>query len=129
MRTKKCSPVVRAGRLAKAIGFHENAGAVELLAENEAGREAAVSLYVLAGIAAADVICCARLGVHAQGENHHEATDLLSQVDVGLARDLGTLLRMKSASGYGATMSSPDDLKKARRSADRLVSEARAVQL
>ncbi len=42
-----------------------------------ADADAAVTLAVHAGIAASDVICCARLGEHAQGKNHGEATGLL----------------------------------------------------
>ena len=40
-----------------------------------------VTLCVHAGIAAADVICCARLGRHAHGENHDEAIGLIEKVD------------------------------------------------
>jgi hypothetical protein len=40
--------------------------------------DAYVTLLVHAGIAASDVICCARLGEHAQGDNHVEAVALLA---------------------------------------------------
>lgn len=71
-RTKNCSERVRKGRLAKANEFLDAA----LLVDEEM-TDAAVNLYVLAGIAAADVICCAKLGKHAVGENHAEAILLL----------------------------------------------------
>lgn len=41
--------------------------------ENNEVADAYVTLCVHAGIAAPDVICCASLGEHAQGENHSEA--------------------------------------------------------
>lgn len=63
-RTKKCTSRVIAGRLAKAEEFLDNA---ELLADDDDRRNAAAALFVDAGIAAADVLCCKRLGEHAQG--------------------------------------------------------------
>lgn len=42
--------------------------------------DAYVPLCVHAGIAASDVVCCAKLGEHAQGENHDEAVGLLAPV-------------------------------------------------
>ena len=38
---------------------------------------ASVDLFVDAGIAAADAICCSRLGGYAAGDNHNEAISLL----------------------------------------------------
>ena len=58
-RTRQCPEGVRAGRLKKAIEFHDAAALLEDDAPN-----AAVDLLVDAGIAAADAICCVRLGVH-----------------------------------------------------------------
>jgi hypothetical protein len=40
--------------------------------------DAIVSLRVTAGIAAADVICCARLGRHSTSTNHGAAVEVLS---------------------------------------------------
>ena len=81
-------------------------------------------MCVHAGIAAADVICCAQLGVHASGENHNDAVGLLAKVDMGMARHLDTLLRMKTRSGYSAAPSSEADRKKAGRAANALVEHA-----
>jgi hypothetical protein len=68
-RTKDCTDTIRIGRLEKANEFHEAAVLIEDDVPN-----ASVDLLIDAGIAAADVICCARLGVHATGENHNEAS-------------------------------------------------------
>jgi len=89
--------------------------------------DAYITLCVHAGIAAADVICCARLGEHASGEHHGEAVALLGKVDKSLAKDLSVLLAMKTAAGYGAVGSSATDAKRAERSARRLVEAASAV--
>jgi hypothetical protein len=82
-------------------------------------------LLIHAGIAAADVICCARLGVHAQADGHHEATALLKSADMTAARNLDVLLKMKTRIGYGHTPASPEDHKRAQRAADALVKAAR----
>jgi len=65
--TRSCSPDVRRGRLVKAEGFLQAAEDVGLLDDDGQLRDAVVTLYVHAGIAASDVICCARLGLHATG--------------------------------------------------------------
>lgn len=75
-----CTADMRRGRMRKATGFLE---AANLLADQppaEAGRaDALITLCIHAGAAASDVICCARLGEHAQGDNHAEAVALLRQ--------------------------------------------------
>lgn len=50
--------------------------------------DAYITMCVHAGIDAADVICCRRLNVHHQGENHNEAITTLGRVDRQLASDL-----------------------------------------
>lgn len=47
---------------------------------------AAGDLYVDACIAASDVICCVRLGVHSNTGNHAEAAALLKRADSGSER-------------------------------------------
>jgi hypothetical protein len=89
--------------------------------------DAYVTLCVHAGIAAADVICCARLGRHAQGENHNDAIGLLEKVDTTHAQALGVLLGMKTRSGYSAVPTSTTDRKRARRAAGALVDAARLI--
>lgn len=63
--------------------------------------DAIVSLRVTAGIAAADVICCARLGRHSTSSNHRDAVALLKTVDGTLASHLRRLLQMKPRHSTG----------------------------
>jgi hypothetical protein len=114
--------------LRKAGQFADAAAAVADLADEASDvADAYVTLLIHAGIAAADVICCARLGEHAQSESHHEAVALLKKADPGSARSLDILLRMKTRIEYGHTPASVEDQKRAQRAADGLVITARAV--
>ncbi len=87
--------------------------------------DALVSLRVTAGIAAADVICCARLGRHAIGSDHHDAVSLLKQVDRSLSNHLRRLLEMKPKAQYGSFAVSQRELTTSARAADALVAAAR----
>lgn len=78
---RDCDSAVIAGRMSKAIEFFD---AADLLGKEMAN--AAGELYVDSGIAAADVICCVRLGVHSNTGNHNEAVALLKQADSGSER-------------------------------------------
>jgi hypothetical protein len=87
------------------------------------------SNYVLAGIAAADAVCCAALGEHAQGDDHNQARTLIARVSPDgreLAQALGTLLGMKTVAGYGSAPLSEEKAKRAMRAAARLIEAARA---
>lgn len=126
--TRSCSEAVRRGRLAKAKKFHLGA---ELLADigddDHDLADAFVTLCIHAGIAAADVICCARLGRHAQGDNHADAVDLLGSVNGPLATSLDTLLKLKTRSAYSELNATPSDRRRAKRAADKLLSVAEAA--
>ncbi len=77
--------------------------------------DAYVALCVHAGIAAADVICRARLGRYAQGDSHAEAAALLKKAagnDAAKRLDVLFLLRMKSKAGYTHISSSTTDVKR-----------------
>lgn len=125
-KTAPCPKPVRAGRLAKAEQFLKVAGDVLALAdEHHDVGDAYVTLCVNAGIAAADVICCAALGKHSVGEDHREAVALLKQADKEPARHLGTLLLMKTKAAYTSSAVSAADIKRAGRSAAALVETAR----
>lgn len=87
-----------------------------------------MTLCIHAGIAAADVLCCARLGVHHDGQDHRGAVQLLARVSPSLSRDLDTLLGLKTPSGYSARGASAADRKRARRAMDRLVDEAQLAR-
>jgi hypothetical protein len=96
--------------------------------ELRATRRDRITNCIHAGIAAADAICCAVLGEHAQGDDHQQAIELLRRVTPGgtdLAKALAVLLAMKTAAGYGAAPLTEENAKRVRRSADRLVSAAR----
>jgi hypothetical protein len=90
---KRCPPATRAGRLAKAEQFYLAAETID----DQDVADAYVTLCVHAGIAAADAICCARLGQHAHGDDHQEAVALLTRADRTIAKHLKVLLNMKGA--------------------------------
>ncbi|MBB5787573.1 hypothetical protein [Jiangella mangrovi] len=113
----------------KAEGFLQAADDIDLLDDGEQLRDSVVTLYVHAGIAASDVICCARLGQHPIGDNHAEAIGLLKTADSGSSRHLAVLLSMKTKAGYSHLGASAADVKKAARAAAQLVESARSASL
>ncbi len=129
-RTSDCDAATRQGRLMKAEQFMTAAGIVLDLTEDDPKDLGAVyvTLVVHAGIAAADVICCARLGQYSHGENHSEAVDLLGSVNKKLASDLGVLLGMKTKAGYSALPISQENRTKAGRAVERLMDAARRTR-
>lgn len=67
----------------------------------------AAALAVLAGIAASDAACCAKLGKRSRGQDHAEAIRLLFTVlphGEEMAKGLGRLLAAKDESHYGVTL-------------------------
>ncbi|GGS43253.1 hypothetical protein [Actinokineospora fastidiosa] len=129
MRTTPCDARMRQGRRRKAEQFYAAASLIADLADQHDDiADAYVTLCVHAGIAAADVLCCAALGEHAQGESHNDAVSLLSKVDREASRHLGALLRLKTKSGYGHTPATPDEFKRAGRAAESLIDKARRTQ-
>jgi hypothetical protein len=110
--------------LAKAQQFLAAAELIEDAVSDETA-DAYVTLCVHAGIAAADVICCARIGRHAQGDNHAAATALLKRANAAdSAKQLEVLLSMKSKAGYTHLPSSATDVKRAGRAAKSLLKVA-----
>jgi hypothetical protein len=124
---KRCTPAIRAGRLVKAQQFHQAADLLSAAADDSEVVDACVMLSVHAGIAAADVICCAKLGEHHRGDDHHGAVALLGKADKAAAKNLKVLLDLKSRSGYGAALTSTTDRKRAGRAAAALVRSAETV--
>jgi hypothetical protein len=60
--------------MAKARQFSDAATLISELASDDSNLgDAYITLCVHAGIAAADVVCCSRLGVHASGQDHAAA--------------------------------------------------------
>lgn len=89
-------------RLAQARDYLELA---ELALEEKP--QAAAGNAVLAAIAAADAICCFRLGQRSRGQDHREALSMLATVPDGgrqMAADLRRLLDIKDAAHYSATL-------------------------
>jgi hypothetical protein len=76
-----CSPEIRRGRRQKAVDFLASANALGIVVNKADSSDSYVQLCILAGIAAADVICCAKLGYHSEGQDHTSAVTLLSSVD------------------------------------------------
>lgn len=124
-RTVDADKQTKEGRLAKAKQFLQVADDTRELADEESEiADAAVTLYVHAGIAASDVICAKHLGKYSRGENHQQAIKLLSKVDKDLSRQLKTLLDMKTRAGYGHSPISTQNLLRATRAAQTLVEAA-----
>ena len=76
------------------------------LFEEDAVASVIGSLAVLAGIAAADVICGASLGYHSASGNHRDAVKLLADVDGQASRVLQALLDEKTNVQYSTTRTS-----------------------
>lgn len=127
-RTVKADAAVRLGRMAKAEQFASAALVIQELADESADvADAYVTLFVHAGVAAADTICAASLGEHARGESHDEAVALLAIVDKNSAAHLRALLGMKTLAGYSHTPISEDRARRAGRAMDALMETSRAV--
>src|SRR5215471_11588119 len=106
-RTSPCNPAEARARLRTAQAYLDVAGSVL----EERGRDeylnVATGLAILAGIAASDAICGARLGYLHRGEDHRGAQDLLRTATpdgAKLATNLGRLLSLKDAAHYGVPM-------------------------
>ena len=126
-RTSPCTRDDARARLRTAEADLDVAGAVL----EERGRDeylnVAAGLAVLAGIAASDAICGARLGLWHRGDDHRGAQDLLESAthDGGkLATTLGRLLSQKDAAHYDVRVISQRKAADARRWAALLVDRA-----
>lgn len=95
-----------------------------------AERKASGGCAVLAGIASADAICCARLGRRSRSQDHRAAADLLRRVTPEgeqLAKDLDIVLADKDAMQYGTALVTATRHLRLLRAARRLVAAARAI--
>jgi hypothetical protein len=120
----KVSPGARAGRLKKAIEFRDAAELIEVFKSDTEHRDAYVTMCVHAGIAAADVICMDALGEYYSGPSHDQAANLLAKADAASAKQLNTLLGMKTKAGYSDVPVSNDQLARAKRAMEGLVDRA-----
>lgn len=100
-----------------------------LVLGHETGEDATVATgnAVLAGIAAADAMCCAAAGRRYRGTDHRRAADHLQQVtgDAELGRILRDLVDLKDLGHYGLTNIRARRARTAVRRAEQLVSAAR----
>ncbi len=127
MGNKTCTAEMRRARLAKGEQFSDAAAMIEDLEDETDLIDAYITLCVHAGIAAADVICCARLGEHSTGPGHDTAVPLLRTVDGKLGSSLKTLLDMKTPAGYSDQPMSVARRRQAKRAAEALMAAARAI--
>jgi hypothetical protein len=134
--TRKKTHVAQCGRsealarLRQAEAFAMVAGLVLDDASDTATPGVAAALAVLAGIAASDAACCARLGRRARGQSHADAVDLLATVAPGgadMAKDLGRILARKDDAHHGVTLLSDKEAARLVGHAQRLIERARAA--
>ncbi len=126
-RTKSCTRREARSRLQRAAQYVEVAN---LALDDGEFSGVAASLAVLAGIAAADAACCARLGEHHRGQDHQAAVALLQTVEPGgrqLAKDLKRLLDRKDDAHYGFISVSSTEERDMVEWAGRMVEQAEAI--
>lgn len=116
-RVLRATAEITRERRTRAIEFWQSA---EDLRDLDGDGNSIVSLYVLAGVAASDAICGARLGEYAQGENHADALAVLKRAD-----PTQRLLSRKTEWAYGGAGVSASRIESARAAATRLVEAAR----
>jgi hypothetical protein len=129
-RRSPCGRVEATARLAQADAYLAAARLVVDDPSDVANAGVAASLAVLAGIAAADAACCARLSARARGQDHREATALVATVvphGPAMAKDLDRLLDRKDSVHYGAAMISAAEGARMVSWAARLVGHARTA--
>lgn len=122
-----CSRAEALTRLDRADKFLFVAG---MVIEQDEYPGVAAALAVLAGIAAADAACCARLGQRHRGQHHRGAADLLATVapgGPGMAKDLDRLLQRKDDAHYGMTLMPAGEATKMVSWAERLLDSARTA--
>lgn len=129
-RQEPCGRAEAAVRLAQADAYLVAARLVVEDATDVANPGVAGALAVLAGVAAADAACCARLSARSRGQSHREAAALLATVHPhgpAMAKDLERLLDRKDTVHYGAAMVSTTEGTRMVTWAGRLVGHARAA--
>lgn len=110
-----------------AVGTAYLRAALDHPIEQPEDRQVAAGNAVLAAIAAADAICCLRLGKRNSSDRHSDAVGLLAAVSPqgkALARHLQTVLGEKDAVHYGVSLVTESRTKRILRSAEHLVAAA-----
>ena len=129
-RTQPCGRPEARTRLEQAEAF---VLAAELVLDDTtalANPGVAASLAILAGIAASDAACCARLRRRPRGQAHEEAVTLLETVEpdgTEMAKDLKRLLQKKDSASYGVSFFSPGEARDLVGWAKRLIRRARTA--
>jgi hypothetical protein len=129
-RRQRCGRVEAATRLAQADAYLLAARLVMDDSTDVANPGVAGALAVLAGIAAADAACCARLQVRARGQDHRGAAALVATVaphGPAMAKDLERLLDRKDSVHYGSTLISPAEGSRMVSWAERLIGHAHSA--
>lgn len=130
-RTQPCSGDQADTRLDHARRFLDVAELVAGQGDPEEYASVSASLAVLAGIAAADAACCKALGRRSRGQDHHQAEELVGQIEPGGKRAssaLRRILTLKDEAHYGLFDVGGQDLRAAVRQAQTLVAFADAVR-
>lgn len=128
VKTTGCPPEVQAGRLRKARGFLRAADIIEpYISEDVNLADAYLTLCVHAGIAASDVICCAKRQMHSIDPDHKSAVAFLAEVDEPNSVHLDTLVSVKTQSGYTHIHATPELCENVKAAATVLVNAARLV--
>jgi len=95
-KSRTCGRPEALARLAKAKRYlHWAEAALE-----EADHDVAAGNAVIAAIAAADAICCVRLGTRSADDDHQAAGALLARADKDAAKALGRVLAVKHRAHY-----------------------------
>lgn len=129
-RTQPCDRRDALNRLAQADSFLVAAELVTSDESDVANPGVAAALAVLAGIAAADAACCAKLGARSRGQSRDDAIAVLATVAPHgevMAKDLSRLLSRKDDSHDGVAFVSHGDADRMIGWATRLVVGARAA--
>jgi len=119
-RTRSCQAADARARLLDVEAFLVAAERVVDL-----GGDVVATNAVHAAIAAADAICCLRLGERSRDADHRAAVTLLARVDRDLAAALDRVLAVKTRAGYEARDVSAIDAGRCVRLATRLRDAAR----
>lgn len=122
---KPCTEREARLRLAKARDFLDVAD----LALGDGKLDPATSDAILAGVAAADAICCARLKERSSSDDHAAAAQLLARVDRTAATALRRLLGIKFKAQYDDRPVTRQEARDAVERARRLVARAERLLL
>jgi hypothetical protein len=126
-RTRPCTRREAQVRLRQAEQYVD---AADLVLDDGEFSGVAAALAVLAGIAASDAACCARLGEHHRGQDHKAAVALVETVEPGgriLGKDLKRLLDRKDDAHYGLMSVSSSEERDMVEWARRMLEQAKAT--